>query len=136
MSKTTNIIYYVRTVLLSASFLFAAYSEIVRQEAGIAVMAHLGYPVYLLTILGVAKFLGVIGIWQKFSPTLREWAYAGITFDLLGAIVSTLAVGDGLMGYAPALISLIVVAVSYFTMRKRSHFLPSAGNSATAAGAF
>lgn len=118
-NKTWNIIYFVATILLSASFLFGGYSELVGQEAARGVLIHLGYPLYLLYILGVAKILGVIGIWQKFSPALREWAYAGIAFDLLGATVSHIFVGDGPMIYAPALISLVVMLVSYIALKKR-----------------
>lgn len=118
-NKTWNIIYFVATILLSASFLFGGYSELVGQEAARDVLIHLGYPLYLLYILGVAKILGVIGIWQKFSPALREWAYAGIVFDLLGATVSHIFVGDGPMIYAPALISLVVTLVSYIALKKR-----------------
>ncbi|GAB5405232.1 MAG: hypothetical protein Aurels2KO_34630 [Aureliella sp.] len=45
-------------------------------------MRSLGYPVYLMTILGVAKLLGVIALWIPRTPLLNEWAYAGFTFDL------------------------------------------------------
>ncbi len=121
MKKSTNIIYYIATGLLSISFLFGAYGELMRTEQAAAIIVHLQYPLYLLTILGVSKILAVIGIWQKFSPTLREWAYAGITIDLIGAIASHVSVGDGpgLMGYGMALAHLIIVAASYITLKKR-----------------
>ncbi len=120
MNKKWNIVYYVFTILLSLSYLFASYTELARWKEGIDLMVHLGYPIYLLTIIGVAKFLGVIGVWQKFSHTLREWAYAGIAINLIGAIVSHLAVGDGFAGYAPALFNLIIAALSYVALKKRT----------------
>ncbi len=118
MKKSTKIIYWITTGLLSASFLYGGYSELMRDEASTALMNHLGYPLYVLTILGVAKILGVICILQRFSPTLREWAYAGISFDVLGAIFSLVAVGDGFAMIFPAVATLVVVAASYFTMKK------------------
>jgi hypothetical protein len=120
MKKSTNIIYWITTGLLALSFLYGGYSEISRDAASLELMEHLRYPAYLLTILGVAKILAVIGILQRFSPTLREWAYAGIMIDVVGAIASMLAVGDGFMMILPAALSLVVVAGSYYTMRKRT----------------
>lgn len=119
MKKSTKIIYWITTGLIALSFLYGGYSEISRDSASLGIMAHLQYPAYLLTILGVAKILAVIGILQRFSPTLREWAYAGIFIDIVGAIASMLAVGDGFfMMILPAVLSLIIVAASYYTMRK------------------
>lgn len=54
----------------------------------------LGYPEYLMTILGVAKLLGVIALIIPGTPFLKEWAYSGFTFDLLGASASHAFVGD------------------------------------------
>lgn len=118
MKKSTKIIYWISTGLLALSFLYGGYSEISRDAASVQLMEYLHYPVYLLTILGVAKILGAIGILQRFSPTLREWAYAGIVIDIVGAIASMLAVGSAFSMLVPAIISLAVVGVSYYTMRK------------------
>ncbi len=119
MKKSINIIYWITTGLIALFFAYGGYSELVRDEASVELMQHLGYPLYLLTILGVAKILGAIGILQRFSPTLREWAYAGIVIDIVGAIASMAAVGDSFGMYVPAIIFLIVVAIYYYTMRKR-----------------
>ncbi len=118
MTKSWKIAYYISTVLLSGFMLLAAGFEFVRDANSIALFTQLGYPVYLLTILAVAKVLGVVGIWQNKVPFLREWAYAGFVFDLVGALTSHLAVGNGFAGYAPALINLVIVAVSYVSFRK------------------
>lgn len=119
MNKTWNIIYFITTILISAAFLFGGYSELAGLESGKQLFVHLGYPMYLLYILGVAKILGVIGIWQKFSPALREWAYAGIVINLLGAISSHIFVGDGFGAYGPATGMLVVALLSYTAMKKR-----------------
>jgi hypothetical protein len=76
-------------------------------------LAHLGYPEYLLTILGVAKLLGALALLQTWAPTLREWAYAGFTIDLLGATASHLFRGDALgVALVPAFF-LLPLAASY-----------------------
>ncbi len=118
MKKSIRIAYYVSTVILSLAFLYGGYSEIIRDQASVELMVHLGYPFYLLTILGVAKILAVIGIWQKFSPALREWAYAGIVIDIVGAVVSMIAVGDKLPMIIPAVIALAITLTSYFSWKK------------------
>jgi hypothetical protein len=74
---------------------------------------HLGYPDYFPTILGVAKLLGVIALALPGTRRLKEWAYAGFTFDLLAAFVSHSAMHDGLSKQAMPLFLLLVLAASY-----------------------
>ncbi|TNE86291.1 MAG: DoxX family protein [Deltaproteobacteria bacterium] len=78
-----------------------------------AVNGHLGYPVYFLTILGLAKALGVLALLTPAFPKLKEWAYAGFTFNLLGATWSHLAVGDALGESVAPLVLLAVLGASY-----------------------
>ena len=82
-------------------------------------MAHLGYPAYLLVILGVAKLLGALALLQNRVPTLREWAYAGFTIDLVGATTSHLMSGDpASVAIVPAAF-LVPLAVSYVLRPER-----------------
>jgi hypothetical protein len=85
-------------------------------------LAHLGYPLYLMRILGLAKILGAAAIVTNRSRTLAEWAYAGYVFDLVGAVASHLIVGDGPVATVPA-IMLALVLSSY---RLYSHRVVSA----------
>src|SRR6516225_1987629 len=62
----------------------------------VPVVAHLGYPLYLLTILGVGKLLGAIALLVPRFPRLKEWAYAGTFFVYVMAAVSWAACGGGL----------------------------------------
>ena len=77
----------------------------------------LGYPLYLLDILGVAKIIGIIILLVPRFPRLKEWAYAGFAIDLIGAIWSHIAIGDtSSVPFISAFVALL--AASYVTMRK------------------
>lgn len=76
-------------------------------------MDHLGYPHYFARILGVWKVLGGVAIILPGFAKLKEWAYAGIFFDLTGAFVSHLSVGDGAGDFTPPLVIAGLLVVSY-----------------------
>src|SRR5262245_25576486 len=76
------------------------------------VVKHLGYPVYFPLLLGFAKVLGAAALVLPVSPKLKEWAYAGFTFNLLDASASHFFSGDG-FEMVPPLVLLGVLAVSY-----------------------
>jgi len=77
-------------------------------------ITHLGYPVYLLTILGAWKILGVIAVLIPKFPLLKEWAYAGFFFVMTGAIFSHLAMNDSVKEMLPGLLLLILVIISWY----------------------
>jgi hypothetical protein len=84
--------YWVTTAAIALETLTGGVTDLVHGGKGIfvgepvvLVLAHLGYPVYLLTILGVWKLLGGIALLVPGFPQLREWAYAGTFFELTGA---------------------------------------------------
>ena len=66
--------------------------EILKVPDAVAFITQLGYPVYFIPFIGVAKVLGSIAIVVPRFPKLKEWAYAGLTFDLIGAVYSNLMV--------------------------------------------
>jgi uncharacterized membrane protein YphA (DoxX/SURF4 family) len=74
---------------------------------------QLGYPVYVLTILGTWKLLGAVAILVPRFPLLKEWAYAGIFFLLTGAVFSHVASGNPWYENIPALFLLILAIVSW-----------------------
>jgi hypothetical protein len=90
----------------------------------------LGYPEYLMTILGTAKLLGVAALLVPGMPLLKEWAYAGFTFDLLGASASHAFVGDAPVEVVLPLIILAIAAASY-VLRPRSRRLATTKTSST-----
>jgi hypothetical protein len=77
-------------------------------------ITHLGYPVYLLTLLAVWKILGVVALLTPKYPLLKEWAYAGFFFIMSGAIFSYVAISDGMNEIFPALLLLILTMVSWY----------------------
>lgn len=76
--------------------------------------AALGYPSYLLIILGVAYLLGVVALWQNRFGRLKEWAFAGFTIALIGAFSSHLLAGDPLSNAVPSVVLLALLAASYW----------------------
>ena len=87
--------------------------NLLRAELQKESVVALGYPEYLMTILGTAKLLGVVALLMPRFPLLKEWAYAGFTFDLLGASASHAFVHDPPMETALPLIILGIAAASY-----------------------
>ncbi len=114
MTKTQRIIYWIATVWLSLGMLSTGVVQLIHMKEETDSMARLGYPVYLLTILGIWKIFGVIAILIPKFPLLKEWAYAGFFFAMSGAIFSHIAVGDGAMElFGPGLL-LALTIVSWF----------------------
>jgi hypothetical protein len=89
-------------------------------------MRHLGYPPYFMTILGTWKVLGAIAVGAPGLATVKEWAYAGMIFDVTGAAASRAAASDGATMIVVPLLIGIIVAVSWAT-RPASRRLAPAG---------
>lgn len=118
--KKTNIIYWTSTILFGGFMLFSAIPDImVVPEAVDFVTTKLGYPKYIIAFLGVAKTLGVIAILIPGFPRIKEWAYAGLFFDLVGATYSGIAVD----GFDPAMLFMLIIFgmlfLSYFYYHKK-----------------
>jgi hypothetical protein len=114
MRKLT-IIYWICTGLLVLFMGIAAIPDILSSSEAIALFQQLGYPAYLLPFLGVAKLLGVIAIIVPGFPRIKEWAYAGLTFDLAGASYSLVASGTSMVSM---ILGFLVIATSYTTYHK------------------
>lgn len=116
--KKTKIIYWILTGLMAAGVGVGAIFDAIPVPEAVAYVTRLGYPAYLVPFLGVAKILGVITILVPGFPRLKEWAYAGITFDLIGAMYSHIAFGDGAAVWMPIILFLFVVTGSYIYHHK------------------
>jgi uncharacterized membrane protein YphA (DoxX/SURF4 family) len=118
-SKTLPILYWSISGLCSLAMLMAGVVELLRTTEGQEIMRHLGYPVYVLTIIGAGKTLGALAIIQGWFRTLKEWAYAGFTINLLGAAASRAYAGDSLALIISPFLFLAVLLTSYFLWKKR-----------------
>ncbi|HYP99846.1 MAG TPA: DoxX family protein [Polyangiaceae bacterium] len=101
--------YWLSTGLLSLDFLVGGAFQIARSPQAVQGFAHLGYPAYFVTFLGVWKVLGALALLVPGFPRLKEWAYAGIFFDVSAAVISVVAVGDGV---GPALLPFVFVLLT------------------------
>jgi hypothetical protein len=90
--KTINIIYWSSTILFAALMIFSSYgSLLVNADAKTLIHEQLGYPVYFIPFTGYAKLIGSISILIPGLKTIKEWAYAGLFFDLVAAVYSGIA---------------------------------------------
>jgi hypothetical protein len=129
--KKTNIFYWVFTGLFALLMLSSAIPDIISHPMAIQGMhVELGYPLFFVPFIGVAKVLGVVAILVPGFPRLKEWAYAGLFFDLIGATYSIIAIGkpDWLFMALP----LALAAASYFFYQRRRRLqLDGVGNKST-----
>jgi len=115
--KHSKKLYWSITGLATAFMLMAAVPDLLMMPLAVAVFMHLGYPTYLLPFLGIAKILGAVAVLLPGSPRLKEWAYAGLVFDLVGALYSHLKVGDPASVWLFPVIGLLLVIGSYRSFR-------------------
>ena len=109
-TRATKIMYWVTTVLVATAFFVTGVGNLVPVAHIARDMSHLGYPPYFLYVLGTWKILGAIVIVLPKVPRLKEWAYAGMAFDLTGAAFSRAASGDSVITViVPVAISILVV---------------------------
>ena len=118
--KRINIIYCTVTGIFGAFMLFSAIPDIIVVPDAVEFVSNkLGYPKYVIPFLGVAKTLGVIAILVPGYPRIKEWAYAGLFFDLLGATYSGIAVG----GFKPDMLFMVLpftlLFISYHYFHRR-----------------
>lgn len=109
----SKIVFVIATGIVCVAFLGSGIGNLVRAQQIAADMVHLGYPPYFSTILGVWKVLGAIAIAVPRLPRVKEWAYAGMIFDLSGAAISRGVSGDGAAGVVPPLIFAALVVTSW-----------------------
>ena len=117
VTKRNKIIYWIATLWLALGMVSTGAVQLFETkegQGGADMVTHLGYPVYLLTILGVWKFLGAVAVLIPKFPLVKEWAYAGFFFVMSGAIFSHIASGDSMKEIFPSLLLLILTLVSWY----------------------
>ena len=121
--KTINILYWTFTALFALVMASTAIPNIIGDAEANAYITALGYPEYFVPFIGMAKLLGVVGILIPCFPRLKEWAYAGLFFDLTGATYSAIAVSGFMVEMLGMLIFFTLFGLSYFFYYKRSTML-------------
>lgn len=111
--KNANLMYWIFTVLFGGFMLFTAIPDFMVLPDAVTFITGLGYPAYIVPFLGVAKALGVIAILVPGYPKIKEWAYAGLFFDLVGATYSTVATHGFNISIMFMLIPFVLEGLSY-----------------------
>lgn len=121
-TKTNNLIYWISTIVFAALMVFSAVGGLEPSQQAIQLMHDvLGYPIYFIQFISVAKLLGSIAILiPGLNRSLKEWAYAGLFFDLAGAVYSGIASSGHFDPMMLTLLAWILPGViSYYFWHKR-----------------
>lgn len=116
--KSKIIIYWVTTVLFAGFMIFSAIPDILMLKEAKQFISHLGYPEYFIPFIGWAKLLGSIAILIPGFKKIKEWAYAGLMFDLVGAVYSNIMTDGFQIGLLVMVPVFIVAIVSYIYNQK------------------
>ena len=117
MKKRNKIIYWIATIWLALGMTATGFGQLIKMkegQGGTEMITHLGYPVYLLMILGAWKIVGVVVLLVPGIPLIKEWAYAGFFFIMTGAFLSHLAMQDPVVELFPSLLLLILTILSWY----------------------
>jgi DoxX-like family len=126
--RAKTIFYWTTTSLIALETFAEGVIDLTHGRAGVVsgpfvtqVVTNLGYPVYILTILGIFKIPGAITLVVPGFLRLKEWAYAGIVFELSGAVASNAACGNRRDLIAP--LSFLCLAFASWALRPPSRIL-------------
>ncbi|MGE0589681.1 MAG: DoxX family protein [Cyclobacteriaceae bacterium] len=120
MKKRDKIVYWIATLWLALGMTSTGIVQLMRTEEEVEMITKLGYPIYILTLLGIWKMLGVIAVLVPRFPLIKEWAYAGFVFAMSGAVFSHIMVGDGAIElFGPMLLIVLTIVSWYFRPEER-----------------
>lgn len=120
-TKTNNLVYWISTVIFSALMIFSASGGLKPSQQSIQIIHDgLGYPVYFIQFISIAKLLGVIIILIPGLGRIKDWAYAGLFFDLAGAVYSGIAASGK---FDPLILTMLIWIIPgilsyYFWLKK------------------
>ncbi len=104
--KKIKTLYWIFTILFSALMIFSSIGGIQPSEQAIKLMHDgLGYPVYFIQFISILKLLGALAIATPGLNKIKEWAYAGLFFDLAGAVYSGIASAEK---FDPMILSMLI----------------------------
>ncbi|RDC63800.1 DoxX family protein [Adhaeribacter pallidiroseus] len=119
--KSIKITYWIITGLFALFMLFAGITEAMQHESGRQIMQHLGYPAHVLLVLGAGKILAALALIQNKFKIIKEWAYAGLTFNFIGACVARAYGQDSLGLILSPLLFMAAMFASYYLWKKITH---------------
>ncbi|TAL46484.1 MAG: DoxX family protein [Chitinophagaceae bacterium] len=118
--KNIKILYWVFTLLFAAFMTWSSVPSVVSSPDAIKFQHdYLGYPNYFIPFIGVAKLLGIVAILIPGFPRIKEWAYAGLFFDLAGAIYSIFMTGKPDISMLFMLVPVTLGILSYVFYHKK-----------------
>lgn len=119
--KRDKIIYWVTTILFAGFMLLSAIPNIMLDQNSIDfIQGQLGYPEYFIRFIGIAKAAGGIALLIPGLGRIKDWAYAGLTFDLAAAVYSLVAIGSAFTNLLLFPLLFLVAGVSYYYHLKLS----------------
>ena len=118
--KNKNLLYWIVTILFGAFMIFTAIPDLTLEAKAVEMLnGDLGYPLYFIRFIGVAKIIGAIAILIPQFRRIKEWAYAGLFFALFAAGVSIYATSKDIMGVLFMSAIIGVLFLSYFLWHKK-----------------
>jgi len=114
-ASTRRIAYWIITSIVALETGAGGIMDLLRTQHVRMVVTQLGYPLYLLTILGFWKIPGAMVLFTRRFPRLQEWAYAGIFFEMSGAAVSHAFVHDP--GYMTITVTFALLTLASWMLR-------------------
>jgi hypothetical protein len=117
--KKINLLYWVITIIFAGFMLFTALPDVMMKPEATDFIMTLGYPKYLVAFLGVAKVLGAIAICIPAFNRIKEWAYAGLFFDLVGATYSVVIKYGISVSIIFMVLPIVFLFASYFLWHKK-----------------
>jgi hypothetical protein len=126
-----KIIYWIATLWLCLGMVSTGVVQLLRMNEEVEKMTQLGFPIYILTILGVWKMLGVIAVLIPKTPLLKEWAYAGFFFAMSGAVFSHFAAGDPAKEFFGPVLLIVLTVISWYFRPAERRLTPATFDLAT-----
>ncbi len=118
--KKIKTLYWIFTILFGGFMIFSAIPDALSSADAVQLMHdQLGYPLYIIPFIGVAKILGALVLFIPGFARVKEWAYAGLMFDLIGAMYSLLYIGGGIAAGGFMSLIILIGALSYIYHHKK-----------------
>jgi hypothetical protein len=122
--KKIRVFYWITTGLFALMMLFSSISSLISPAQALEFFKTLSMPAYLISFLSIAKLLGVIAIIVPGYPRIKEWAYAGLVYDLLGAVYCNYSSGKTVGEWLPIILFIGLAFASYFLYHKKLALQP------------